>query len=249
MVSLDTPEAVVAPARQRPPREGVAKTQPEGVINVVVLDRDPLVRYGLKALLDGTEGFACPGAYAPPWVDETNPDRPPDLSRLAGTDVILMDLCESGTRGVEVVREVGRSMPGTAVVVFASPEDEKLIFEVLCAGVQGCLSKPMALPKILEALREAHQGGSPMSSFIANRVVKLFRAGRVRSPETETLSLTPRETAVLRGLAEGRSYKEIAEDFRTSVNTVRFHIRNLYEKLQANSQAEAVAKGLRMGLI
>ena len=79
--------------------------------------------------------------------------------------------------------------------------------------------------------------------------MRLFRTGWIRSPASPGLSLTRREKEVLAGLADGRSYKEIAQDFKTSVNTVRFHIRNLYEKLKSNSQAEAVAKGLRMGLI
>lgn len=218
-------------------------------VKAIVVDRDPLVREGLRALIDGTVGFSCLGTFDPLRRDQPGGETLPRLAARARPDVILFDLCGTEALGVETVREIRRELPKTAIVVFAPHDDDKLIFEALCAGVSGFLMKPTAPAKVLEALREAREGGSPMSSFIASRVVRLFRAGWVRAPEIETLRLTPRETAVLRGLAEGRSYKQIAESFHTSVNTVRFHIRNLYEKLQANSQAEAVAKGLRMGLI
>lgn len=239
----------VAP-RKSAPRERSYRTTTASTVKVTVVNGDPLVREGLKALIDGTAGFSCVGAFDPsshgdgPGVESSAVNAAHDRP-----DVILLDLCEAGTSGIETVREIRRELPSTAIVVFAPRDDDTLIFEALCAGVEGCLMKPTAPAKVLEALREAHEGGSPISAAIASRVVKLFRAGWVRSPEIRTLQLTPRETAVLRGLAEGRSYKEIAEDFHTSINTVRFHIRNLYEKLQANSQAEAVAKGLRMGLI
>lgn len=211
-------------------------------IRVAVVDGDASVRRGLRALIEGTRGFACLGAY-----DGGNGFLGP--LEACAPDVVLMDLCGTAAGGVEIVRQLRRLLPATELIVFTPDDDDALIFESLCAGAKGCLVKSTPPVKILEAIQEVHEGGSPISSTIASRVVGLFRKGWVRTPVVEGLSLTPREKEVLRGLAEGRSYKEIAADFSTSVNTVRFHIRNLYEKLEAGSQAEAVAKGLRMGLI
>lgn len=237
------------PTRLAAPRERSYRTMAASTVKVAVVNGDPLAREGLKALIDGTPGFSCVGAFGLSWNGDGAGDESSTISAPGRPDVILLDLCEASTRGIDTVRALRRELPATAIVVFAPHDDDTLIFEALCAGVEGCLMKPTAPARVLEALREAHEGGSPISAAIASRVVKLFRAGWVRSPEIRTLRLTQRETAVLRGLAEGRGYKEMAEDFRTSINTVRFHIRNLYHKLQANSQAEAVAKGLRMGLI
>lgn len=212
-------------------------------IRVVVVEESALMRQGLAALIDGTRGFSCIDTYAA--GDEL-------VKALARTvpDVVLLNLGQLKMRGIEAIRAVRREAPGAAVLTFTSPEDEGLVLEALRAGARGYLALSTPPVKILEAIEEAAGGGSPMCSAIASQVVELFYSGKVRLPvEVESTLLTKREKDVLKSLADGKSYKEIAKVYGMSVNTVRFHIRNLYTKLEVSSQAEAVAKGLRQGLI
>jgi DNA-binding NarL/FixJ family response regulator len=132
-------------------------------------------------------------------------------------------------------------------------EENDLVLEALCAGACGYLVKRTLPARLLEAIREAHEGGSPMSSHIARRVVDVLRALRVEtSPKSageEDGLLTLREREILRGLAAGNTYQTAARSLGISTDTVRFHIRKIYRKLHAHSQSEAVAKALRKNLL
>ena len=136
-------------------------------------------------------------------------------------------------------------------------EENDLVLEALCAGACGYLVKKTPAARLLEAIREAHEGGSPMSSHIARRVVEVLRTLRVETaprlkggdPAREDGGLTRRELEILRGLAAGNTYQTAALSLGISTDTVRFHIRKIYRKLQAHSHSEAVAKALRKGLL
>ena len=212
-------------------------------INVMVVEDEAMARQGLGALLEGTEGFSCLGTYNDyaSFLDEL---------RLKAPDVVVIALDHAGSSGVETIRKAISAVPDLVVLVLTVHDDDGLVFEALAAGAKGYLTKPMSPAKLLEAIHDAYHGGSPMSSLVARKVVTFFRNGHLRAPETKAcVPLTRRERDVLTSLAEGKSYKEIAQQARMSVNTVRYHIRNLYEKLEVHSQSEAVAKGLRQGLI
>jgi DNA-binding NarL/FixJ family response regulator len=126
-------------------------------------------------------------------------------------------------------------------------EDDERIFDALCAGASGYLLKKTPPSRLLEALREAMEGGAPMSPEVAHRVVDLFR--RVRPPEKAEHNLTPHETRILKLFVEGHSYRTAADQLHVSTNTIAFHIKSIYGKLQVHSKTEAVTKALRSGLL
>jgi DNA-binding NarL/FixJ family response regulator len=146
--------------------------------------------------------------------------------------------------GIECVLQLKPLMRDTQVVMLTVFEDTEKIFSALAAGASGYLLKRMPPEKLLEAIREVHEGGSPMSAPIARKVVQSLQTHRPPGVD-ETAELSPREREVLDGLAEGQAYKQIAEKLNVSIHTVRNYIRRIYEKLHVRTSAEAVAKYLR----
>jgi len=155
-------------------------------------------------------------------------------------DVVLMDINLPGMSGIECTRKLKARQPGLSIMVLTVYDDDEMIFESLKAGASGYLLKKTPPAKLLEAILELHNGGSPMSSRIARRVVQAFQAMGPSSKETENLS--KREHEVLSYLVKGYRYKEIAETLFISIETVRTHLRNIYEKLHVRSRSEAVLK-------
>jgi len=137
--------------------------------------------------------------------------------------------------------------PNAALVVLTVYEDNDRVFKALCAGATGYLLKNTAPAKLVEGLREAHRGGAPMSPEIARLVVEVFR--KVHPPEKAQYNLTPQELRLLKLLVEGHSYKTAANEMGVSINTIAFHIQNIYGKLQVHSKSEAVARALNEGLL
>ena len=217
------------------------------MIEVALVEDNTTIRLGLAALIDGTPGYRCVGAYGD---CETLLPR----LRLIRRGVLLMDIGLPGMSGIEGVRRIKAIRPDLDVLILTVYEENDLIFEALLAGACGYLVKKTPPARLLEAIREAHDGGSPMSSQIARKVVHLLRESSAprRTGEAEDGEggrLTPREREILNGLAGGNSYLALAKNLNISADTVRFHIRNIYRKLQAHSQSEAVAKALRKGII
>jgi len=214
-------------------------------IQVALVEDQPLTRQGLTALIGGTPGYGCAGAWR--TCEEM-------LARLpeARLDVLLLDIGLPGMSGIDGVRRAREILSDLPILILTVHEDNELVLEALCAGACGYLVKKTPPARLLEAIREAHEGGSPMSSQIARRVVEVLRSMRVEtSPQAgeEEYRLTPREREILRGLAAGNTYQTAARSLGISTDTVRFHIRKIYRKLQAHSQSEAVAKALRQGLL
>jgi DNA-binding NarL/FixJ family response regulator len=149
-----------------------------------------------------------------------------------------------GIQGIRILKERHPDLPIVALTVY---DDDERVFDALCAGASGYLLKTTAPARLLECLREVVGGGAPMSPEVARRVIRLFRD--IRPPERASYRLTPQETALLRLLVEGHHYKTAAAELDVSVNTVSFHLRNIYEKLQVHSKSEAVAKALRNRLV
>ena len=149
--------------------------------------------------------------------------------------------------GVEGIPHLRQRFPDTVLVVLTIYEDNERIFDALCNGANGYLLKNTPPAKLLEALREAVEGGSPMSPEIARRVVELFR--RVRPPKRAQYDLTPHEVRLLRLLVDGHSYRTAAVELGVRVSTIGFHVQNIYTKLQVHSKSEAVARALREGLL
>ena len=151
-----------------------------------------------------------------------------------------MDINMPNTSGIECVAKLKALQPTLQIMMLTSFEDNEKIFQSLIAGASGYLLKKTPPTKLLEAIDELHNGGSPMSNQIARKVVETFRTQPVGSKDT--VGLTEREQEILSHLAKGYRYKEIADTLFISVETVRTHLRNIYEKLHVRSRTEAVLK-------
>jgi DNA-binding NarL/FixJ family response regulator len=209
-------------------------------IRVAIVEDDRATRDGLGLIIDGTPGYACVGTFRS--VEE-------GLPRLvtAKADVLLLDIHLPGMLGSEGVRVFRQKYPALQVLMLTIYAEQDKVFESICNGACGYLLKKTPPARLLEAIREAHEGGAPMSPQIARQVVTLFQ--QTGPPEKLDQHLTPQEVALLRLLAEGYSYQSAGAKLNISVNTVRNYIRSIYDKLHVHSKSEAVSKALRHRLI
>ena len=208
-------------------------------IAVSIVDDDEAFSQCIRLLVDGNPGMSCVSHY---------PDGPAAIAGLPNDRpaVALIDLQIPGQTGIEVIRELRPKMPNTLFVVLTSHSDDERVFESLKAGATGYLLKRSAPVAILSAISEAHSGGSPMSTYIARRVVESFSPSlKVSQTPREQIDISKREEEILTLLAQSFLYKEIATELEISLDTVRSHIRRIYEKLQVHSRTEAVVKFLK----
>jgi DNA-binding NarL/FixJ family response regulator len=209
------------------------------MIRVAIVEDDSFIREGLTDLIAGTEGFSCTSSFSSMEQALALIDRNPP-------DIFLVDIGLPEMSGIEGIRRLKQRYPQMLFLVLTVYEDDERIFDALCAGACGYLLKKTQSDRLLESIRDAMQGGSPISPEVAYRVIQLFQK---LQPDKDFERLTPYEVRVLKLLAEGNSYLTAAERLGISVNTIRFHIRNIYEKLHVHSKSEAVAKALRNRLI
>lgn len=208
--------------------------------SVAIVEDDHRIRETVRQLIDRDPDFHCSGAY---WTAEQGLDA---LAK-SPAEVMLLDIHLPGMLGTEAVRLFRERYPRLRVLMFTVFDDDSRIFNSLCDGASGYILKKTPPAKLLDALRDARDGGAPMSSEIARRVVDLFRTFRPRPAATETLTAT--EVRLLAFLADGHSYQKAADSMSISINTVRDHVRSIYEKLQVHSKSAAVSKALRAGII
>jgi DNA-binding NarL/FixJ family response regulator len=205
-------------------------------IKVAIVDDDEGIRAGLAALIRRAPNFKLAGDYANAETALTEiPRHPPD--------VVLMDINLPGMKGVECVRQLKAALPGVQFLMLTVYEDSDSLFNSLKAGASGYLLKRTASARLLEAIRDVHSGGAPMTPQLARRVVQFFS----KPPEqgVSVARLTPGEREFLDQLAQGYAYKEIAGRMKISIDTVRSYVRTVYEKLHVHSRTEAVVKYLR----
>ncbi len=212
------------------------------MISVVVVEDNDAIREGLKILIDGTEDYKCIGAFS------NCESMLKNLGKL-NPDVLLMDIGLPGMNGVEGIKRAKAILSELTILVLTVYEENDLVFDAICAGACGYLVKKTPPARLLEAIQEAYKGGAPMSSNIARKVIDFFQQKKQVSPQKPQNLLTPREKEILSGLVEGNSFKAIADSLFISIETVRFHFRNIYKKLHVHSQSEAVAKAIKEGLI
>lgn len=212
------------------------------MIEVAIIEDNSIIRNGLAALIDGTNGYQCVGSYGncEKFLD--------DLPGLT-IDVALMDIGLPGINGIEGVKKAKQIKPDLNILMLTIYKESKVVFEALCAGACGYLVKNTPPTRLLEAIKEVFEGGSPMSSMIARQVITVFQKNAAVNNIPEDYGLSDREKQVLNKLSEGDNYQQIADSLFISVDTVRHHIRNIYKKLHVHSQSEAVAKAIRKGVI
>ncbi len=205
-------------------------------IRVMIVEDMAHVRQGLVALVATANGFGLAGEHS---------SAESALAAIPATrpDVVLMDIGLPGMNGIEAAHRIRREWPAVQVMMLTVYEDEARIFESLRAGATGYVLKTTPTEQLLDAIRLLHAGGSPMSSSIARQVVGFFhQAERHTDPAAD---LTPREREILAQLVDGFRYREIGERLGISLDTVRTHIRHIYEKMQVRSRTEATSRYLR----
>jgi DNA-binding NarL/FixJ family response regulator len=205
------------------------------MISVSIVEDDDDIRESLALIINSTDGFSCNNTYGECWPAIKGIDK--DLP-----DVMLMDIGLPGMSGIEGIRKIKEKHPDLDIIVLTVHENDEIVFEALCAGACGYLVKETPTARILEAIKEVKQGGSPMSTQIARMVVGSFQ-------KKSEYVLTSRELEVLNQLCKGKSYKMIGESLFISEETVRRHLKNIYKKLEVHSKSEAVAKALKEKLI
>ena len=199
-------------------------------ISIIEDQRD--MRESLAECLGKTPGLRCVGAHA------TGEDALRDIPR-ENPDVVLMDINLPGMNGIQCVAKLKRHQPKLQVLMLTTYDDGDLIFDSLRAGANGYLLKNMRREEIVQAVQQVHAGGAPMSLQIARKVINHFHKMK---PDSELEQLTARELEILRLLAKGHMYKEIADKLAISMSTVRTHISAVYEKLHVHTRTEATMK-------
>ena len=205
-------------------------------ISVAIVEDDDWIRENLAGQIDLAPGYRCAGRY------RTGEEALAGLAKDP-PDVVLMDINLPGWSGIECVRRFKAQVPSLNILMLTVYEESDKIFDSLRAGATGYLLKRSAQAELLEAIAQVHQGGSPMSSLVARKVVQFFNHLGGAAPELQRLS--PREKEVLELLSRGAAYKEIGDRLALSIHTVRMHIRGIYGKLQVHSRGQAVSKYLR----
>jgi DNA-binding NarL/FixJ family response regulator len=202
---------------------------------VVVVEDDSGLRKQLQSILESAPGLCCAGSFG-------SAERALEGMVAAQPDVVLMDINLPGMSGIECVARLRKDLPSTHVIMLTVYEDSASIFQALQAGADGYLVKSSPTDVLLRAIEDVHQGGAPMSSHIAQKVVRHFRQPVPEPAKNETEGLSPRERETLNLLASGFVYKEIADRMGIGVETVRTYVKGICKKLHVRSRLEAVAR-------
>ena len=214
---------------------------PHNMIRVTIFEDNKHLRESLQILVNGTPGFTCVGA----WPDCY------DLKKhlqLYNCDIVLMDIEMPGMNGIAATKMIKEHFPEIQVLIQTVFFDDAYVFDAICAGAAGYILKSTSPAEYIEALKNVHAGGSPMTPGIARKVFELFKKN-VHPASKEEYHLTEKEKDVLQHLISGKSYKMIADAMNISLETVKTHIKNIYTKLHVHSGPEAVAKALKERIV
>lgn len=205
-------------------------------ISVAVVEDNPDYRMGTALILRSSPTCTCVGEYA-------SAEEFFDACEEAVPEVVLMDIGLPGMSGIEATSRLKKERPHVQIIMLSVFEDDESVFRAICAGASGYITKPVMPQRLLEAVEQAFNGGTPMSPHIARRVIELFK--QYVPPPKADYNLTKRELEVLELLTQGHDYKEIADKLFLSQFTINAHIRHIYEKLHVHSKSQAVAKALK----
>lgn len=207
----------------------------KGIIKIVLYDDVQALRETLAILLSATPGFEVIATF------DNCETANIDLSELT-PDVVLMDIDMPRMSGIEGVKLIRKFHPDVKIIMLTVFDDNKNVFDAIKFGANGYLLKKTPPAALVEAIKDVHAGGAPMNAAIATQVLKMFAGMSSDGPD---YNLSEREKDVLKSLVDGNSYKMVAAELAVSIDTVRTHIRSIYEKLHVNSKSEAVAKALK----
>ncbi len=210
-------------------------------ITIVVFDDNKPRRELLQLLINSTEGMECKGAFE---------DCRDVLKHLVSIvpDVVLMDIDMPHVNGIEGLKIIRKQFPQMKVLMQTVFEEEEKIFDAICAGADGYILKKTAPDKLLDAIRDVHAGGAPMTPIVARQVLQLVN-NKQNKARKNSFELTTREQEILKLLVQGLSYKMIAVQCNISYPTVNSHISHIYEKLHVSSAVEAVTKAMNEGIV
>jgi DNA-binding NarL/FixJ family response regulator len=208
-------------------------------IRVALVEDQNVTREGLSLLIGGSPGFTICGQYG-------SMEDALEQIRTNPPDVLLADIGLPGMSGIEGVRAIHEWLPDLPILMLTVHQDSDSVFSAICAGACGYLLKETPPARLLESIRELYEGGAPMSPNIARKVVLMFQKA---PPATEDVQLSLRQLEILRMLAEGHSYKTCAAALDVGLDTIRSHVRKIYERLHVHSRSEAVWKALHGGLL
>jgi DNA-binding NarL/FixJ family response regulator len=210
-------------------------------IKVAIFEDNKPLRVSLQQLVNSRDDMICTGSFA-------------DANKLmrnmqsANPDVVLMDINMPGTSGIEAVQIIKEKFPNVQILMQTVFEENDKIFAALCAGASGYMLKKTTPQKMIEAIHETYNGGAPITASVAVKVLEMFRHQSSAS-KNEFIDLSEREKEMLGWLVKGKSYNAIAETCFVSIDTVKTHIRHIYEKLHVHSKSEAVAKAIHQKLV
>jgi DNA-binding NarL/FixJ family response regulator len=210
------------------------------MIKVVIYDDIDQLRESLAILINDNDNMEVIAAF------DNCETVVKDIAQLK-PDIILMDIDMPVVSGIEAVKKIREFNSEVKILMLTVFDDNKTVFEALRHGANGYLLKKTVPVKLIGYIQEAYEGGAPMTSSIASQVLKMF--AQFSSPNTDNYNLSEREKSVLQLLVDGNSYKMVASNMQISIDTVRSHIRSIYEKLHVNSKSEAVAKALRHKIV
>ncbi len=213
-------------------------------IKVAIFEDNKLIRDALEAILNGTSGFNCIGAFSNGnyWDSDIMKSAP---------DIILMDIEMPGLDGIQLTNLIVQSFPETKILIQTVFDDGEKIFKALCAGASGYILKTDPPNKYLEAITEVYNGGAPINTSIAKKILGFFGNKNVIliSPQNENYHLSTREKEILKHIVGGRSLKDIAGELFISYDTIRTHSKHIYKKLHVASRSEATLKATQQGLV
>jgi DNA-binding NarL/FixJ family response regulator len=228
------------PNRKSKSAQSTGEEKTRSALKIAIIEDQPQILEGLATLIDSTEGYQCTGSFRS--MEEALAQVGRNLP-----DVVLIDIGLPGMSGIEGTRLLKERYPHVLVLILTVYDDDDRIFGALCAGACGYLLKKTPSARLLESLREAMNGGAPMTPEVARRAIGLFQ--RFQPPHHADYHLTPHEVRLLKMLVQGHNYTSAAMELGVSFSTIAFHMQNIYQKLQVHSKSEAVAKALLDGLV
>lgn len=211
----------------------------QSLIKIIIIEDNRYMREGWSTILDYEKDFVVLGTFE-------SCEEAFESSDISKTDIVLMDIELPGMSGIEGVKYLQKEQPEIDIIMATVFDDDQHVFDALCAGAVGYLMKKVSPEELKQAIRDAREGGSPMTPNIARKVIKTFHQP---APGDDEDQLNERELEILEQLAKGKSYAAIGKSVFLSVDGVRYHIRNIYRKLQVHSRSEAVTKGIARRLI